>query len=67
VPRLLRKANLIHDRDPPFTDEFGDILRGAGVKCLKLPAHGPDVNAYAERFVLSPATGAAAKSCRQAP
>ena len=44
---------LLHDRDPLFTDEFGEILRGAGVKCLKLPAHSPDLNAYAERFVLS--------------
>lgn len=44
---------LIHDRDPLFTAEFGDILRATGVKCLKLPAHSPNLNAYAERFVLS--------------
>ena len=44
---------LIHDRDPLFTDEFRDVLRAAGVKCLKLPAQSPDLNAYAERFVLS--------------
>ncbi len=44
---------LIHDRDPLFTDEFRELLRGAGVKCLKLPAHSPNLNAYAERFVLS--------------
>jgi putative transposase len=44
---------LIHDRDPLFTDEFGDILRGFGVKCLRPPAHSPDLSAYAERFVLS--------------
>jgi transposase InsO family protein len=44
---------LIHDRDPLFTDEFRNILRAAGVKCLKLPAQSPDLNAYAERFVLS--------------
>ena len=47
------KRYLIHDRDPLFTDEFRDILRGAGVTCLKLPAHSPNLNAYAERFVLS--------------
>jgi len=44
---------LIHDRDPLFTKEFCDILRAAGVSCIKLPAHSPDLNAYAERFVLS--------------
>ena len=44
---------LIHDRDPLFTNEFRDILLGAGVKSLKLPAQSPDLNAYAERFVLS--------------
>jgi putative transposase len=44
---------LIHDRDPLFTREFRDLLRAAGVKSLKLPAHSPDLNAYAERFVLS--------------
>jgi len=44
---------LIHDRDPLFTDEFRELLRTAGVKCLKLPAHSPNLNAFAERFVLS--------------
>jgi hypothetical protein len=44
---------LVHDRDPLFTDEFRETLRAAGVKCVKLPARSPDLNAYAERFVLS--------------
>jgi transposase InsO family protein len=44
---------LIHDRDPLFTREFRALLGDAGVKCVKLPAHSPDLNAYAERFVLS--------------
>ena len=44
---------LIHDRDPLFTDEFRELLRTAGVKCLKLPAQSPNLNAFAERFVLS--------------
>ena len=50
---LRGKRYLIHDRDPLFTDEFRVLLRGAGVKGLKLPAHGPNLNAFAERFVLS--------------
>ena len=44
---------LIHDRDPLFTDAFREVLRGARVECLKLPAHSPNLNAFAERFVLS--------------
>ena len=44
---------LIHDRDPLFTDAFRELLKLSGVKTVKLPAHSPDLNAYAERFVLS--------------
>ncbi len=44
---------VIHDRDPLFTREFCDVLRSAGVRSIKLPAQSPDLNAYAERFVLS--------------
>ena len=50
---LKGKRYLIHDRDPLFTAEFRDSLRGVGVTCIKLPARSPDLNAYAERFVLS--------------
>ncbi len=44
---------LIHDRDPLFTDAFRERLKLSGVKTVKLPARSPDLNAYAERFVLS--------------
>jgi putative transposase len=47
---------LIHDRDPLFTQRFVDILRVGGVKTVKLPARSPDLNAVAERFVLSART-----------
>lgn len=50
---LLGKRYLIHDRDPLFTDEVRDLLKNAGVKPLRLPAKSPNLNAYAERFVLS--------------
>ena len=34
--------------------EFTELLyAGAGVKCLKLPPQSPNLNAHAERFVLS--------------
>jgi transposase InsO family protein len=54
VDGFLRGArNVIHDRDPLFTRAFRDLLRASGVKSIRLPAHSPDLNAYAERFVLS--------------
>jgi hypothetical protein len=50
---LIGKRYLLHDRDPLFTDEFRGVLAAAGVKCLRLPARSPDLNSFAERFVLS--------------
>lgn len=50
---LTGKHYLIHDRDPLFTREFRDILAVAGVETVKLLAQSPNLNAYAERFVLS--------------
>jgi putative transposase len=50
---LLGKRYFIHDRDPLFTDAFRKILRDFGVKPLRLPAQSPNLNSYAERFVLS--------------
>jgi hypothetical protein len=43
---------------PPTTTKVRQLIVGfatenPGVKCLKLPARSPDLNAYAERFVLS--------------
>ena len=50
---LLGKRYLIHDRDPLFTEAVRGLLRDSGVKPLRLPASSPNLNAYAERFVLS--------------
>jgi len=50
---LRGKRYMILDRDPLFTKGFRDILRGSGVEPLRLPARSPNLNAYAERFVLS--------------
>jgi len=50
---LRGKRYLILDRDPLFTKGFRDILHGSGVEPLRLPARSPNLNAYAERFVLS--------------
>lgn len=49
---LRGKKYVILDRDPVFTEAFREMLRGAGVKPLRLPARSPNLNAYAERFVL---------------
>ena len=45
---LSGKRYLIHDRDPMFTSEFLNTLADTGVKAVKLPAHAPNLNAYAE-------------------
>ena len=44
---------LILDRDPLYTAAFRRLLRDSGVKPLLLPARSPNLNAFAERFVLS--------------
>jgi putative transposase len=44
---------LIHDRDAKFCESFRSILRAAGVEPLALPAHSPNLNAFAERWVRS--------------
>jgi putative transposase len=48
---LTGKRFLIHDRDPLFAGAFGETLAAAGVQTVRLPAHSPNLNAFAERFV----------------
>jgi transposase InsO family protein len=50
---LRDKRYLILDNDPLFTDGFEKLLGDSGVKFVKLPAKSPNLNAFAERFVLS--------------
>ena len=50
---LRGKRFLIHDRDPLYTREFRELLSHAGVTSVRLPPRSPNLNAYAERFVLS--------------
>jgi len=49
---LRGKWKLIHDRDPLFSAGFRATL-GSDVTTIKLPVKSPNLNAYAERFVLS--------------
>jgi len=50
---LRRVRYLILDRDPLYTTAFRRMLRDSDVRPLLLPARSPNLNAYAERFVLS--------------
>src|ERR1700726_3697258 len=44
---------VLHDRDTKFCRSFQETLAVAEVKCLRLPARSPNLNAYAERWVRS--------------
>ena len=50
---LRGKLYLILDRDPLYTRAFRSTLAEAGVNVVRLPARSPNLNAFAERFVLS--------------
>jgi len=44
---------LLHDRDTKYTQSFRAIIGSGQVKALVLPAHSPNLNAYAERWLRS--------------
>ena len=44
---------LIHDRDTKFCEHFDSLLRSVNIEPVKLPPRSPNLNAYAERFILS--------------
>ena len=44
---------LIHDRDGKYSPAFDKIITDKGTKVIKLPAQSPNLNAFAERWVLS--------------
>jgi transposase InsO family protein len=50
---LIDAAYLIHDRDGKYTLQFNYIMKSIGIKPIRLPPRSPNLNAYAERFVLS--------------
>jgi transposase InsO family protein len=50
---LVGKRYVLIDRDPLYTEAFRRILGQGGVKAVRLPARSPNLNAFAERFVLS--------------
>ena len=44
---------LIHDRDSKYTDSFLSLLEGPGIESIRLPFKSPNLNSFAERWVLS--------------
>jgi hypothetical protein len=46
-------AYIIMDRDPLYTSCFGQMPKDSGTNPVRLPARSPNLNAFAERFVLS--------------
>ncbi len=44
---------LIHDRDSKFCEHFDSLMRSVNIEPMKLPPRSPNLNAYAERFILS--------------
>ena len=48
-----RRSNLIMDRDPLFSACLRGMLKDSGTNPVRLPARSPNLNAFAERFVLS--------------
>ena len=50
---LVGKRYVLVDRDPLYPERFRGILGQGGVKVLRLPPRSPNLNAFAERFVLS--------------
>ena len=47
---------LLMDRDTKFCCSFRSILKSVGIKSIRLPPKSPNLNAYAERWVLSAKT-----------
>ena len=50
---LLRKRDLIHDRDTKFTAVFDNLMKASGEEPIVLPPRSPNLNAHCERFVRS--------------
>jgi transposase InsO family protein len=50
---LRGKRYLILDRDPLYTAAFRKMIGTASVTVVRLPPRSPNLNAFAERFVLS--------------
>jgi putative transposase len=50
---LRQHRYVLRDRDAKFCAKFRETLAAGGVKCLRLPARSPNLNAFTERWVRS--------------
>ncbi len=50
---LRGRRHLIIDRDSKHAASFRAILKSSGLKVIRLPPYSPNLNIYAERWVLS--------------
>ncbi|MEM9446199.1 MAG: integrase core domain-containing protein [Verrucomicrobiota bacterium] len=50
---LDNKGFIIHDRDSKYSDAFGKVFADIDFEPIRLPMRSPNLNAFAERFVLS--------------
>ena len=50
---LDQRRYVLHDRDTKFCASFRTTLAAGGIRAIVLPARSPNLNAYAERWVLS--------------
>jgi putative transposase len=50
---LVGKRKLIIDRDTKYCNDFRALCKRAGTEIIRLPPRSPNLNAFAERFVLS--------------
>jgi putative transposase len=50
---LSRCRYVLHDRDAKYCPAFDELMATEGLKCLRLPPHSPNLNAFAERWVRS--------------
>ena len=50
---LDQRHYVLHDHDTKFCASFRTILAAGGIKAIVLPARSPNLNAYAEQWILS--------------
>jgi putative transposase len=50
---LDQRRYALQDRDAKFCSLFRETLKARGIESIQLPAHSPNLNAYAERWVRS--------------
>jgi putative transposase len=50
---LLKVRYLLMDRDSKYCPEFRELLKEAGVNCVRLPPRSPNLTPHIERFMRS--------------